>query len=158
MEVNWKKLPHIQSYSYQIWYLGDYHVPYSHKIFFHRTIHHHYLEWIKYLTLLLGISHIISCPLIIIVMWCVVFIGKTCTLMNIKLDIWYYDWLHIQHHPYERCILVVPLSLILSTILIYTKICLKLGGCSKPITMLHICSFQCFVNQYSLMIMKSTII
>ena len=60
--------------------------------------------------------------------------------------------------PINRSIWVGPISLSLRTICGCSKRCLNIGGCWKPIRMLHPCGLQDFSDQYSLTKLKSTII
>ena len=49
-------------------------------------------------------------------MWCLGVMCWPITMVNSKVDIWYFVWCQIHHHPYNRIIWVGPISLILRTI------------------------------------------
>ena len=91
-------------------------------------------------------------------MW---FLGVMCkpgTLVNSKEYIWSWVLCKIQHHSYNRSILVVTIYISLRTIRISSNMCLNLGGCWQHIKILHPYGLQDFTDQCSLKKLKSTII
>ena len=132
--------------------------PQYRKICISITFHHQFLGWVNHYTIALVPLEI---PIYSIHICLMLYLGVMCipvTLVNRKRYIWSCVWCQIQHHPYNRSIWIGPIFLRLRTIRVCYKRCINLGGCWQPITMLHPCDLQYFLDQYSLIKLKSTII
>ena len=100
--------------------------PQSRKIYTIITIHHQFLGWLRHHTIVLGTLEIPTYPLHCIIMWCLSIMGKICTLMNIKVNIWSFDWLQIHNNTYKRSTQVRIISPSLRTIIIFPNKCFNL--------------------------------